>query len=377
MISQLPKRVNLDKLFSARTNVGNADETQDDQEILNEAVAAIAIESKSDKSYLRLFDPTIAKISRLFAQESLASWLIRAAGLITSEEAITAFQLSHGTRDSIIDVLVKSGKLSVCDVKSVLQAEAMVQEGLLYRGFAASAIRVASKEYIEFREALEFLDLHPEKPFINNNLVKLLSKINCIAPEKMLEARKEALSKGITVGWSLIKNDLICEQLLKVFIETLFAVKEQSVSMDEVVETAVAAIASQRDTMGGQKKSPEATLVSELNLATLDRTFGNLLLASTCLDIEEILFCAEVALEEEQMLEEIVERFELIAPQLLTGACHLSRMLLDKSISAKNCTILLNKLKTTGKPISELMPNMENTLEFTVPPEAVLAQRSA
>ena len=377
MISQLPNRVSLDKLFSIHSKNNPSVQVRCDQEILSEAVAAIATEAKPEISNLKLFDPGMAKISRLFAQESLASWLFRAAGLISDRDAITAFQLSHGTKDSIIDVLLRSGKVSVCDVKAVLQAEVMVQEGLLYRGFAASAIKLASKEYIEFRDSLEFLDLHPGRPFMKNNLVKVLAKIHCVDPEQLLSARQEALAKGITVGWSLVKNDLICEQLLKVIFESLFAIRENHLTIDEVVEKACQAISSQRENPDANLKSPEATLVSELNLATLDRTFGNLLMASTCLDIEEILFCAEVALEEGYLLEEIVEKFELVQPQILKGACQLARMLLNKSISARNCTIMLNKLKTTGKPINELLSQMENTLEFTVPPEVSLAQRSA
>lgn len=373
-------KVNLDKLFSSRTVDSNAVASgRNDREILTEAVNAIAVSSKPEGPKFRLFDPQLAKVSRLFAGESLACWLARASGLVKDQDVIKAFELAQGGNDSILDILNRSGKLTHCDMKSVQHAEVLVTEGLIYRGFAASAIRLASREYVDLLEALETLDLHPQRPFAENKLVVLLSKIGFLDADKVLAARQEALSKGITIGWSLIKNDLVDEQLIKVLIESNFAIRDKRINIDELVATAVLAISSQFDT-GRQGLSPESIMVSELDVTTLDRTFGNLLLGSTILGIEELLFCAEVACEEDFMLEEVVEHFGLVEPTILNGACQLARMLLNKSISAKDCTVMLSKLKATGKPLSELMPNAQNintTLEFTVPPNNSLSYRTA
>lgn len=354
MTCQLPPdNISLDKLFFVSADLSS--DRSCDREILSEAVAAIADDRLNRSLQVELYDPGVARVSRLFSGDSLASWLIRAAALVEDQEVAEAYELAASRNLSVIDVLKECGRLSHSDVMLVNQAEALVMEGLIYRGFAAAALKLASKQYIDFTEALTALDIHPKNPFSKSPLFLLLSRIELVDEETLLIARREALSKGITVGWSLIKNDHIDEQLLKVLLEAIFSIRDRRIGESEVVSTTILALSAR----GEGSNSPEAHLVRELDLSTLDRAFGNLLLASSSIGIEELLFCAEVAISEAQSLESVVNNFEIVEGNVLNGACQLARMLCAKKISARDCTIMLSKLKITGRPLSELLSQIK------------------
>lgn len=355
MTCQLPPdNISLDKLFYVSLDLETGQGC--DKEILSEAVAAIADDRLNKSLQVELYDPGVARVSRLFSGDSLASWLIRAAALVEDRDVTDAYELAASQNLSVIEVLKQCGRLSHSDVVLVNQAEALVMEGLIYRGFAAAALKLASKQYIDFTEALTALDIHPRDPFSNSPLFLLLKRIGLVDEETLLMARREALSKGITIGWSLIKNDQVDEQLLKVLLEAIFSIRDKRIGESEVVSTAILAVSDR----GMGANSPESRMVQELDLTTLDRAFGNLLLASSVIGIEELLFCAEVAISEGQSLEDVVNNFEIVEANVLNGACQLARMLSSRKISARDCTILLAKLKSTGKPLSELMNPVEN-----------------
>ncbi|HMO21066.1 MAG TPA: hypothetical protein PKC98_08875, partial [Candidatus Melainabacteria bacterium] len=166
--------------------------------------------------------PAIARVNRLFEGETLDSWLVRAAGLVEDQDVIEAYELASTANLFVLDVLNRSGKLSHSDVRAVFEAEALVSEGILYRGFAAVALRLACRSYIDLNEALSILDIHPNKPFSRAWLSNLVTKIELVDEEHLMLARLEALAKGITLGWSLIKNECVDEQMLKVLIEASF-----------------------------------------------------------------------------------------------------------------------------------------------------------
>lgn len=359
MTSHLPnENICLDKLFSVSSD---SDACESGIEILNEAVNAITADRRGSESKYRLYDPAIARVNRLFEGETLDSWLVRAAGLVEDQDVIEAYELASTANLFVLDVLNRSGKLSHSDVRAVFEAEALVSEGVLYRGFAAVALRLACRSYIDLNEALSILDIHPNKPFSRARLSNLLTKIELVDEEHLMLARLEALAKGITLGWSLIKNECVDEQMLKVLIEASFSIRERRIAESEVISTAIIALSSPEGAY------PEARLVSELDLATLDRAFGNLLLASSIIGIEELLFCAEVAVEEGESLESVVGSFEIVEPSVLNGACQLARMLLNRKISARECTVLLSKLKNTGRTLAELLSSENEKSERAKP----------
>ncbi|HMO21067.1 MAG TPA: hypothetical protein PKC98_08880 [Candidatus Melainabacteria bacterium] len=59
--------------------------------------------------------------------------------------------------------------------------------------------------------------------------------------------------------------------------------------------------------------------------------------------------------------------FEIVEPSVLNGACQLARMLLNRKISARECTVLLQKLKNTGKSLAELLSSETQRSEKAKP----------
>lgn len=315
--------------------------------ILNQAVNEII---RSQNTPL-LFDPEKAKIGLLYEGEPLVSWLLRASALVDDQIMAEACAVAASTDVTVVDVLVNSGRVSQSDMRAAFDAESLVKEGLIYRGFAASALKYACSYYVDFSTALNDLDLIPDNPFAANKLVVLLEKIGFIDADDLLACRRKSLARGITVGWSLVKNSVIEQQLLKVLLEGLIAVERGRVGMDTFVASSILAVCRHDNA----PLSPEAKLISELGLVTLDRAFGNLLVASGFLTIDEVLYCLEVALSESRSVDSVLSLFQLVDPLIFDGACQLARLLTDGEITPRQCTVFLERLKSTGLSLSDLL----------------------
>lgn len=316
--------------------------------ILNKAIKDLAGGRGS------LFDPGLAGVPRLYEHEPLVSWLLRAAGLVEDQVMIDAIAVAVSTGNTVRNVLIESGRISLCDMKAAYNAEALVQEGILYRGFAVLALRHACATFVEFSQALTVLGLAPQMPFASNKLGLLLSKIGCVSQENIDIARREALSRGLTLGWSLVKRNAIEPQLLKVILEGLIAVERGKISEDSLVSAAILAVCSAESA----NLSPEARLVADLELATTDRALENLLLASGVVAIDDMLFCMEVALVDGKSLEAVLESFRIVERNIFEGAVRLAAMLAASEITPRQCTILLERLRTSGEPLSQLLNDM-------------------
>ncbi|MBK9142834.1 MAG: hypothetical protein IPM23_10090 [Candidatus Melainabacteria bacterium] len=267
---------------------------------------------------------------------------------------IDAIAVAVSTGNTVRNVLIESGRISHCDMKAAYNAEALVQEGVLYRGFAVLALRHACAAFVEFSHALTVLGLAPQMPFASNKLGLLLSKIGCVSEQDIDIARREALSRGLTLGWSLVKRNAIEPQLLKVILEGLIAVERGKISEDALVSAAILAVCSAES----ENLSPEAMLVADLDLATTDRALENLLLASGVVAIDDMLFCMEVALVDGKSLEAVLEDFRIVDRNIFEGAVRLAAMLAASEITPRQCTILLERLRTSGEPLSQLLNDM-------------------
>ncbi|MCA9804623.1 MAG: hypothetical protein KC777_21785 [Cyanobacteria bacterium HKST-UBA02] len=337
----------LDSVFCEEDENGCATNTSN-VVILNKAIKDLAGGRSA------LFDPGLAGVPRLYEDEPLVSWLLRASGLVEDQVMIDAIAVAVSTGNTVRNVLIDSGRISHCDMKAAYNAEALVQEGVLYRGFAVLALRHACAGFVEFSHALTVLGLAPQMPFASNKLGLLLNKIGCVSPEHIETARREALSRGITLGWSLVKRNAIEPQLLKVILEGLIAVERGKISEDALVSAAILAVCSAES----ENFSPEARLVADLDLATTDRALENLLLASGVVAIDDMLFCMEVALVDHKSLESVLESFRIVERNIFEGAVRLAAMLAASEITPRQCTILLERLRTSGEPLSQLLNDM-------------------
>lgn len=298
-----------------------------------------AVQHDEEIKKLVIFNPEVARLPRLSEHESLVSWLLRASGVLDKEVIKDAFEISHLYGVDPFDVLTVTGMLSNLDLKLARQASQLVSTNLIYRGFAATAIAYASKNYTDLHTALVELDMSPDQPFKNHPLVILLEKSQIVPQRILLKARQEALSTGVTFGWVLLGKNVIGQNLLKTLLESLIAVHNKRISMDHVVSLL------ERSVKQNSLSDAETVICSHLETGTQERIFGNFLLGSGNLNLEDWLFCAEVAVLEQASLYQVCSELKVVKEDTLLGIYQLAEALASKEIQARQCTAMLEKYR--------------------------------
>ncbi|MDX2107173.1 MAG: hypothetical protein SFY67_12295 [Candidatus Melainabacteria bacterium] len=297
------------------------------------------VQTSNEKRKLVVFNPDVARLPRLSDHESLISWLLRASGILDKDVIKEAFEIAllHGVDP--FDILTMTGMLSNLDLKLARQASQLVSSNLIYRGFAATAIAYASKNYMDLQSALSELDLSPQAPFKRNPLVILLEKANILPARVLQKAQQEALSTGVTVGWVLIQKNLCGHNQLKTMLESLIAVQNGRIDFIHVLSLI------ERSFKQDNLKNIDVMVNSHLETHTQERFFGNFLLSSGNLNLPDWLFCAEVAVSEHMSMFEVCSELNVVKPASLDGINQLAQAFANKQVPARQCTMMLEQFR--------------------------------
>jgi hypothetical protein len=327
----------------------------------NEAVAESAPNNRPDNAprinarqgLKSLFSIDLARFPKLCADEPLMSWLLRASGIVADHVMRDAIEVSRKGDLTPFEILTLSGRISQSDLRAVERALQYIEAGVIYRDFAAIALSYACSHFIEFDDALWDLCLHPNDPFSDFRLYELLNDCGMFSSTDLMNVRRECLSRGVTLGFALVKNNMMSGQLLKVLLECLAAVSSNKLQYHDLVLTVIS-ILRDTDTMYGAsdgQMTHEARLVSQVPISTADRALGNLLMCSSLVQLEDLVFCLEIALEDKRSLGAVIADFMLIDPVVLQAARSLSFMVNEKKMTARRSVELLEEVKTTGMPL--------------------------
>lgn len=318
----------------------------------NAAVSDLRRKLESSNSRPMSLYLTRTDIAPLSADEPVTSWLLRMSGRISDDVMRETLEVSRKLDMPPQEVLRLAGRLAHSDLRALGKAAQVVESGLVYRGFAACALRYACEHFVEFDDALWELSIFPRDPFDNNKLVNLLRDCKLVFEDVLAACRHDALARGITVGWSLIKNGHVSRQFLKVMLEALCAVSARKLAYPTLVE-AIKLTMCDESTISGAR-SPEAFVVAKVGVTTIDRSLGNLLLGSRLIAMDDLLFCSEIAMEEGRSLSAVICHFSLVKNELIQAAGSLAFMLVNNKMSARRSAELLEKIRQTGAPLSDI-----------------------
>lgn len=318
----------------------------------NVSVSELRAKFESSNSRPMSLYLTRTDVGPLCADEPISSWLLRMSGRVLDDVMRETLEACRRLNMAPAEVLRISSRLAHSDLRALNKAANLVNSGRIYRGFAACALRYACEHFVEFDDALWELGIFPREPFDNNRLVNLLRDCKLVCEDALTTCRRDALARGITVGWSLVKNGHVSRQFLKVMLEALSAVSARRLAYPTLIE-AIKSTMCDESTVSGAR-SPEAVLVSKVGVTTIDRAMGNLLLGARLIAMDDLLFCSEIAMEEGRSLSTVICHFSLVKNELMQAAGSLAFMLVNNKMTARRSAELLEKIRQTGVPLPDV-----------------------
>ncbi len=314
-----------------------------------------------------LFSLELSKFPKMSEDEPTMSWLLRAAGMVSDVVMRDVLDVSRRGGQSPYDLLRLSGRISVSDLRALDTAAHYVDSGTIYRDFAAIVLTYACNNFIEFDDALWDLGLHPNDPMSDFKLYELLDDCGVFPHADMLAVRRECLARGVTIGYSLVKNNMLSGQFLKVLLECLCAVGGGKLQYHDLVLTIISILRDTDTTYGTVDSSMtrEARLVAQVPISTADRALGNLLLCTDLMELEDLIFCLEVALEDIRSLGSVVSDFMIVDVVVLQAARSLAYMVCEKKLTARRSVELLDEVRATGKPLAQMFTEVTSVSVLT------------
>ncbi len=314
-----------------------------------------------------LFSLELSKFPKLSEDEPTMSWLLRAAGIVSDVVMRDVLDVSCRGGQSPYDLLRLSGRISYSDLRALETAANYVDSGSIYRDFAAIALTYACSNFIELDDALWDLGLHPNDPMSDFKLFELLDDCGVFPHAELLAVRRECLARGVTIGYSLVKNNMLSGPFLKVLLECLCAVGSGKLQYHDLVLTIISILRDTDTTYGAVDRSMtrEARLVAQVPISTADRALGNLLLCSDLMELEDLIFCLEVALEDKRSLGAVVSDFMIVDVVVLQAARSLAYMVCEKKLTARRSVEMLEEVRTTGRPLAQTFTDVTSVTVLT------------
>ena len=92
-------------------------------------------------------------------------------------------------------------------------------------------------------------------------------------------------------------------------------------------------------------KNIDSIVNSHIEMNTQERIFGNFLLGSGNLNLDDWLFCAEICVSEHMSMFEVCRELNVVKPASLEGIHQLSCALASKQLQARQCTAMLEQYR--------------------------------
>jgi len=242
-------------------------------------------------------------------------------------------------------VLVMHGHLGEGDLTSLLLAASLIIRGELTFIDGCTLLKEATSECLPFEDVLGRFNVTRGK------LSQLLLKSQIVSEKLLVPLIKEAETSGLTLGETLIEYQIITVDELKAAIETLTLVRGKCIS-EEVAALALRSMHSWKCTL------TEALTHFDVPLTLVTPRLGELLLTAGVLSEKQVLIAAEMGVESDTPIGEVLFRLGLLPPLVLKAALRLQSMLLSGRLSFPQAQELLKQAVEHKLPVEQVLQEL-------------------
>ena len=286
----------------------------------------------------------------------VASELISETGMVNTEILVQTHLLAHRSGVPFGRALVMGGHLAEGDLTSLLQASQMVKQGEITKEIALPLLKRALDECLPFYSLIQVI-----KDVAHRKLADLLLTAQVISDTKLSEFIGQSEESGLTLGRILVLSETITTKQLKAAIDALVLVRGKCITYEQAA-LAIRVIWSCQTTI------TEALAQVNLSLTTAMPKVGELLCEAEILTELEVLTAAEIGIEKNKPIGEILFEQGLVPPLVLKAALRLQGMVLNGKLNFVQAHELLRQAHSHQVPVEKVLEELgelkRNIVEF-------------
>jgi hypothetical protein len=201
------------------------------------------------------------------------------------------------------------------------------------------------------QECLPLEDVIARFNATKGKLSRLLLKSQIVSEKLLIPLIKEAEARGLTLGETLIEYQIISPDELKDAIEALTLVRGKCITEDH------AAIAM-RSIHSWKCSLTEALEQLEVPLEVVTPRLGELLIGAGVLDAHQVMVAAEMGVESDIPIGEVLFKLGLLPPLVLKAALRLQSMILSSRLTFPQAQELLRQTNEHKVPVEKVLQEL-------------------
>ena len=136
--------------------------------------------------------------------------LLVSAGLLDTSDVIEAIQVSHRLQIPVGRVLIMAGTVTEHLLQASLQAQIVINEGLVSVDVAGEALRLVTRDQKTLEQALQQLNVAPDyQRDLSNHLADLLLDSNIVSQEQLDQAMQTSNEADIPLSGALVLQGVL------------------------------------------------------------------------------------------------------------------------------------------------------------------------
>lgn len=240
-------------------------------------------------------------------------------------------------------VMVMLGHIKQRELKAAVEAQSLINDGMLSSDLAAQALQLVAKQDMKLPEALGQLGWKKQKTGATNRIGELLVEAEAITWEQLDEALRTSIETGLPVGRVLVFRKAITNAILLACLTAQKLIREGVISREQAVQGLKAvrqrAISFEESLAAGGFYKPPSRRSTPL---------GYILVEAGLLEETQLMTCMEIALTDEKPIGEVFIEQKLLSRALLKAALKVQEMVDNTTIATSVAAASLKKIHTEG-----------------------------
>ncbi|MBX9685725.1 MAG: hypothetical protein K2X27_03425 [Candidatus Obscuribacterales bacterium] len=269
--------------------------------------------------------------------------LLTRAGILTLDSLNDALSKAKERSLPLGKVLVMLGYIKGKELKAAVEAQSLINDGMLSTTTAVQALGMVSKEERPLQEALAQLGWKKQSAGPSNRIGELLQEAEAISADQLDEALKTSSQTGLPVGRVLVFRKYIANEVLLACLTAQKLIREGVISREQAVQGLKAVrqrqISFEESLREGGFYRPPSRRSTPI---------GYILVQAGLIDQGQLMTCMELALTEEKPVGEVFIEEGLLSRSLLKAAIKVQEMVDNGTLSPPLASQALRQIFSEG-----------------------------
>lgn len=161
--------------------------------------------------------------------------LLVSARLLDTSDVIEAIQVSHRLQIPVGRVLIMAGTVSEQLLQAALQAQIVINEGLISVEVAGDALRIVARDHRTLQQALQQLNVPNYQQELSNSLVDLLLDSNIVSQEQLELAMRTSNEADIPLSGALVLQGTLSANFFPSILRAHDQIRTHEKSREEAI----------------------------------------------------------------------------------------------------------------------------------------------